>query len=90
MIVINLIKKSCVSNEFHNFLIKLYEKNINEIQKEKTPMGINSTPSSITIEELDSDFFERFEYWNEYFAIIKDNYIIKPKNGIYVLKKFLF
>ena len=84
LIVINLIKKSCVSNEFHNFLIKLYEKNINEIQKEKekTPMGINSTPSSITIEELDSDFFERFEYWNEYFAIIKDNYIIKPKNVV--------
>ena len=81
LVVISLLKQVCLSEDFRKLLLKLNEKNIAEQQKEKekTPIPKEATPGLVRIEDLDKDFYERFEYWNEYFDIIKNNYIIKPK-----------
>lgn len=81
LVVINLLRQVCLSEDFRILLLKLTEKTIitPKKEKDKTPIPKDPTPGLVPLEDLDKEFYERFEYWNEFFEIMKNNYIIKPK-----------
>ena len=78
LLVINLLKQVSLSDNFRNLLLNLSSKNTIK-EKANTPIAKDATPGLISIEALDKEFYERFEYWNDFFDIMKNNYIIKPK-----------
>ena len=81
ILLIKELEKNRKLEPVYQYLVDLLDGIDKNTIKEKanTPLAKDATPGLISIEALDKEFYERFEYWNDFFDIMKNNYIIKPK-----------